>query len=286
MVRAGSGNSDAAPHGGRDHVAGGAGRQSLSIRRLAGIGDLRELVTRRALIASLFVHGLLCFWLVYHLVIPRNDVGAPHQARIEHESLPEPEFLPASEPPPLEEPEAEVEPEALTPKVEDDLLLPAPWRRPEDDARGGRREDLRRPSEILRRARPLPRPRAEVPEQASEPPERPPTEEPPAAAPTESAARTGSPRVGASKLRDLCPSPRYPRQAVTRHLEGRVILIVDVDRDGRVLDVVIETSSGHDILDRAAVDAVEDWRFAPAREGDQTVRDRLRIPITFRLPER
>jgi TonB family protein len=50
--------------------------------------------------------------------------------------------------------------------------------------------------------------------------------------------------------------------------EGTVALRAFVAADGTVRSVVVVTSSGSDVLDRAAARAVQRWRFAPAtRDG-------------------
>ena len=64
------------------------------------------------------------------------------------------------------------------------------------------------------------------------------------------------------------------------------VAVVDVSSEGRVLSLSVQTSSGHPILDRAALKAVKDWRFVPATRGGLPQRDRMRVPITFRLPRR
>jgi protein TonB len=80
------------------------------------------------------------------------------------------------------------------------------------------------------------------------------------------------------------PAPRYPSQAIRGHMEGTVTLRVLVDETGKPLDVVIESSSGHDLLDRAARDQVlARWRFQPAQSNGQKVRAWARIPVTFDL---
>ncbi|MCA9320127.1 MAG: TonB family protein, partial [Planctomycetes bacterium] len=45
-----------------------------------------------------------------------------------------------------------------------------------------------------------------------------------------------------------------------------------------------ETSSGHEILDRAAQRCVEGWRFLPATRDGVRVPDLVRIPIRFAKP--
>lgn len=82
------------------------------------------------------------------------------------------------------------------------------------------------------------------------------------------------------------PAPAYPKSAVQRHLQGTVTLRVLVDETGKPLDVVIESSSGHDVLDQAARDQVlAKWRFQPASANGQKVRAWARIPVTFDLRE-
>ncbi len=79
------------------------------------------------------------------------------------------------------------------------------------------------------------------------------------------------------------PPPAYPRLARRRGCEGTVVLEVLVTREGRVGEVGVTESSGYDILDKAAMDAVGEWRFEPGRRGDRAVDMRVRIPVTFRL---
>lgn len=81
------------------------------------------------------------------------------------------------------------------------------------------------------------------------------------------------------------PPPRYPRVARREGWEGTVLLAVQVDTHGRAAAVHVLQSSGHDILDRAAVEAVEGWRFSPARIGGLALASAVRVPIIFRLDE-
>ncbi len=79
--------------------------------------------------------------------------------------------------------------------------------------------------------------------------------------------------------------PAYPNIARRRGQEGLVLLRVEVTPAGQVAAVQIATSSGHSILDRAAVDAVEDWRFQPAVRAGQSIAATLEIPVRFRLTD-
>jgi protein TonB len=79
------------------------------------------------------------------------------------------------------------------------------------------------------------------------------------------------------------PPPAYPAAARRRGHEGRVLVRAEVLADGRCNQVMLKASSGHDLLDRAAMDAVQQWRFVPARQGDQAVDAWVDVPITFKL---
>jgi periplasmic protein TonB len=81
------------------------------------------------------------------------------------------------------------------------------------------------------------------------------------------------------------PRPDYPESARRDGREGRVLLRVLVDDQGRSKQVEINSSSGSDALDRAATEAIKRWRFHPARHGDKPVESWLRIPIEFRLAD-
>ena len=79
------------------------------------------------------------------------------------------------------------------------------------------------------------------------------------------------------------PPPLYPREAEVRGQEGTVRLWVRITKAGRVASVRIATSSGHGILDAAALRAVRNWRFEPARKGGEPVEVTRRYYVRFRL---
>jgi len=79
------------------------------------------------------------------------------------------------------------------------------------------------------------------------------------------------------------PIPEYPPMALRLGLQGTVIVRVLVDPDGRPDRVLLEKSSGAQILDDAALRAVERWLFVPARRGDQSVPAWVDVPVRFRL---
>ncbi|MGN6091894.1 MAG: energy transducer TonB [Luteibacter jiangsuensis] len=76
------------------------------------------------------------------------------------------------------------------------------------------------------------------------------------------------------------PSPRYPMSALRAHREGKVVLHVTVTPEGDVTGVAVGRSSGDEALDRAAQEAVRDWRFAAADRPDRYTAE---LPVTFEL---
>jgi protein TonB len=66
-------------------------------------------------------------------------------------------------------------------------------------------------------------------------------------------------------------------------MEGRVLLRVAVDEDGLVNGIQVKKSSGHRILDEAALAAVKKWRFFPAAIGGIRVKDTIDLPVVFSL---
>jgi periplasmic protein TonB len=79
--------------------------------------------------------------------------------------------------------------------------------------------------------------------------------------------------------------PRYPPQALRRREEGEVILRVLVGTDGKPVQIEIEKSSRSRLLDRAAIDAVQEWLFNPGVRNGQPVQGWVLVPISFRLSD-
>jgi protein TonB len=81
------------------------------------------------------------------------------------------------------------------------------------------------------------------------------------------------------------PRPAYPALAQRRGWEGTVTLLVAVNAAGTPQDVTVKQSSGYAVLDRCAMEAVQRWRFTPARRGGQTVAATVEVPVRFDLQE-
>lgn len=77
--------------------------------------------------------------------------------------------------------------------------------------------------------------------------------------------------------------PRYPLAARMRAIEGDVLLRVRVSSDGRADNVSVIESSGHRMLDDAAVEAVRSWRFRPGSRNGRPAETEIDVPVSFRL---
>jgi protein TonB len=104
----------------------------------------------------------------------------------------------------------------------------------------------------------------------------------PAAGP-QSESGTEQRAIDATPLYRRNPPPDYPPLARRRGLEGTVQLDVLVNHRGGVNQVRLAETSGHDLLDRAAIAAVENWLFEPGKRGDETIDMWVRVPIRFAL---
>jgi protein TonB len=94
------------------------------------------------------------------------------------------------------------------------------------------------------------------------------------------ASRPPAPETAVDTVTEPSPSSPiridYPRLARQRGMEGAVTLEVSVDAEGAVATIRVAESSGHAILDEAAVRGLERVTFEPAR------RNGIPVPWTFR----
>ena len=124
-------------------------------------------------------------------------------------------------------------------------------------------------------------------------------QEPPAIARTNEAQKAAACR--ASKTGDLTPDsvpacgpdvtlprptkerrPQYPSNAMRERVQGWVEMEVVVKDDGKVGAVrMIKTL--HPELDEAAIEAVRQWEFEPAKRAGKAIPVMVNIEMTFRL---
>jgi protein TonB len=79
------------------------------------------------------------------------------------------------------------------------------------------------------------------------------------------------------------PAPVYPAAARRRGQQGQVVVLAEVDANGRASRVEVTRSSGFELLDEAALTSVREWRFAPAEIDGVRSAGAIEVPITFKL---
>jgi protein TonB len=83
------------------------------------------------------------------------------------------------------------------------------------------------------------------------------------------------------------PKPEYPQFARNAGIEGEVWLEVEVFTDGSVGAIEVKKSlmSGPGGLDEAAIKAVKQWEFSPAKSGGKPVACWVTFPVRFSLTD-
>ena len=79
------------------------------------------------------------------------------------------------------------------------------------------------------------------------------------------------------------PHPPYPMIARKEGWQGKLILNVFVNKNGKVKNVELLKSSGYKILDNVSLQTVKTWSFKPAQLGKRYVEDNIKIPLRFVL---
>jgi TonB family protein len=78
------------------------------------------------------------------------------------------------------------------------------------------------------------------------------------------------------------PDPKYPEKARKARDRGNVVLQLVVSPDGLPRDIKVDRGLTPD-LDKAALDAVKGWQFAPATRDGHPVAARIKVEVSFRL---
>ncbi len=97
--------------------------------------------------------------------------------------------------------------------------------------------------------------------------------------PTPKRIRVAQRVVEANLIHDV--TPIYPPEAGQKRIQGTVVLIAVIGKDGTVQDVRVE--SGLPVLAQAAIEAVKQWRYRPYLLNGEPVEVDSRITINFAL---
>lgn len=175
-----------------------------------------------------------------------------------HESEPPaPEPQPAEPPPPEPEPP----PPEPPPPVRSEAVAPPPA--------------------------PAPRPRPPQPPRerraATAPSSSAPTAGPAVPVPATPAVASVPPVVTSARFRRPPTPPDYPMVARERGMTGAALIRALVGAGGETKEVRLHRSSGHEVLDSAALAAVRRWSFEPSTRDGQRIESWIEVPIRFQL---
>lgn len=77
------------------------------------------------------------------------------------------------------------------------------------------------------------------------------------------------------------PPPVYPAEAECDSEGGTTVLRVTIEQDGVPARVAQVQSSGNPALDKAALAAVQAWKFRAATRNGKPVSHTINVPVTF-----
>jgi protein TonB len=84
-----------------------------------------------------------------------------------------------------------------------------------------------------------------------------------------------------ARYRGTPTQPPYPRLAVRLGQEGTTRLVVEINPQGEVIAISLHKSSGFAVLDKAAIAAVQEWKFIPPTGVTGT--SKALVPVRFKL---
>lgn len=217
-----------------------------------------------AVLASVLIHGFALGWLPG--LEGRRDEPEPRQALHVRFAAPAPEPLALAVPPAPTFAAASAQPpvrRAPAPQRSSPVLAsPIPETGPD--------------TPVLRKVEPTPAaaPPIEVPRPSPTPvPSR------PAVIDAGALAAYGRELAGA-----VATHRRYPRVALLRQWQGTAVLQLELAADGRLLGVRVLSSSGHDTLDRQALDMVREAVPLPSLPAALAGRPLMvEVPVVFRI---
>lgn len=99
-----------------------------------------------------------------------------------------------------------------------------------------------------------------------------------------SSAKQSAPKMVKKVTFSARPSPiDYPHSAKKRNIEGVVLIEVWLDEQGKQTKQRVINSSGHQILDKAALKGIGKWQFSRQQDSGQAIAYRVQVPINFGL---
>ena len=235
--------------------------------------DRVNVVFMTALLFSLGLHTLV---LAVLPGIPEDQVKTPVELSVELQPPPKP--LPPPEPPKPPQPEKPKQPPKKPLPLPQPKPLPAPLPRAET------------PPLPAHESEPQPAPPViSVPPQAVEPPSAvaiptPPPEPPKPKGPSEQDITNARSNYSSLLSREFARHKQYPRLAQMRGWQGTAKVELHIDAGGGIVSIVINESSGFEILDKQALEMVR--KASPLPQPPEALRGReftIIVPVAFRL---
>jgi protein TonB len=78
------------------------------------------------------------------------------------------------------------------------------------------------------------------------------------------------------------PDPKYPEDERKARHQGTVVLVIVVGSDGAPRDIKISRALSPE-FDKAAIDAVKNWKFTPATRDSKPVAVEIDVQVAFRF---
>lgn len=77
--------------------------------------------------------------------------------------------------------------------------------------------------------------------------------------------------------------PEYPKEAYSMRIEGSVRVMFAINDKGEVINPIIVKSNPPDVFEKAALNAVKQWKFKPAKKNGEVVNVKMVVPINFSI---
>lgn len=94
----------------------------------------------------------------------------------------------------------------------------------------------------------------------------------------------GFPGGDEARVKFLLENIKYPREAIEKNWQGRVVVVFVVEIDGSLTNIEIGRSSGHSVLDEEAIRVVKLMpKWEPSEMYRKAIRTKYSMPIPFTL---
>ncbi len=79
------------------------------------------------------------------------------------------------------------------------------------------------------------------------------------------------------------PQPKLPPRIVQKQIEGKVLLRLLVDEDGRVERIRVMKAEPKGLFEDSVKEAARQWRYQPAQYQGKPVKTWIEVPMNFKL---